>query len=353
MRPALRRSALLLAVLSALACAARARVPLPPIFPMRQAWTAALPDFPEGPLSADEHRLFVAARNGTVLALDLDSGEGLWRLADRPGRLAAGEAAVVVRQSTGVLSNLHPKTGSARWTIDSGIPGDLPAVIDGDRVLVAGRALAALELASGRVLWKAEDGGEVTALPLVAASRVYVGEGDGTLRARDRESGKSLWTFKTASALAAPPVFDGPDRLFLGTTDRRIVAIRAKDGRPDWRWKVGADIHGTGILFGNRVVFASYEAVLWALDRGNGNLGWRTPLSSRPIGSPIAIDGAALVACHETEVLGFDLRTGRPLGGLRATAPIRTPPLVVGRRLFLGLRDRTVVALDLGAAPAP
>lgn len=320
---------------------------------MRLVWTAALPDFPEGPLAADDRRLFVAARDGSVLAFDLASGEGLWRLADLPGRLAAAAGAVVLRQSSGTVSNLQAKGGGVRWTVDSGVMGELPPVIDADRVLVAGRGLAALDLASGRLLWKAEDGGEVTAPPLAAGSRVYVGEADGTLRARDRETGKSLWTFKTASALATPPVFDGPERLFLGTTDRRIVALRAKDGSARWRWKVGADIRGTGILFGNRVVFASFDAVLWALDRGNGNLGWRAPLTSRPLGGPLLVDGAALVACHETEVLGFDLRTGRPLGGLRTTAAIRTPPLVVGRRLFLGLRDRTVVALDLGAPPSP
>ncbi len=320
---------------------------------MRQAWTAALPDFPEGPIGADEHRVYVAARGGAVLAFDQARGEGLWRVNGLPGRLAAGEGAVVVRQSSGIVSQLQPRSGTARWTVESGVGGDLPAVIDGDRVLVPGRGLAAYELASGRFLWKAPDGGEVTAPPLVAGSRVYVGEADGTLRARDRESGRSLWTFKTASALAAPPVFDGPDRLFLGTTDRRIVALRVKDGQPDWRWKVGADVRGPGVLFGKRVVFASFDAVLWALDRGNGNLGWRTPLPSRPIGGPIPIDGAAIVACHETDVLGFDLRTGRPLGGLRAAAPILTPPLVVGRRLFLGLRDRTVVALDLGVSPSP
>ncbi len=351
MRPVLRRSKHLLAVLSALACAAHAPVALPPVFPMRQAWAAALPDFPEEPLSADAHHVFVATRDGSVVALDLTSGERLWRLADLPGRLAAGEGALVLRQASGTVVNLQPRTGAARWSIDSGVPGPLPPVIDGDRVLVAGRGLAALELASGRVLWKAEDGGEATAPLLVAGSRVYVGEADGTLRARDLESGKSLWTFKTAAALAAPPVVDGPERLFLGTRDRRILALRSKDGKLDWRWKVGADIHGPGLLYGHRVVFAAFDAVLWALERGNGNLGWRAPLTSRPLGGPILVDGVGLVACHETEVLGFDLRTGRPVGGLRTTAPIRTPPLVVGRRLFLGLRDRTVVALDLGATP--
>lgn len=320
---------------------------------MRIAWTAPLPDFPEGPLVADGHRLFVAARDGSLLALDLNTGERAWRLPNLPGRPAASEGAVLVRQASGRVSSLQAKDGTPRWTVDSGVGGDVPPVIDGDRVFIAGRGVAALELASGRVVWKAEEGPGVTALPLVAGPRVYVGEADGTLRARDRETGRSIWSFPTASALAAPPVVDGRERLFLGTTDRRIVAIRAKDGHREWRWKVGADVQAPGVVFRNRVVFAAFDAVLYGLDRAHGSQSWRAPLPSRPIGGPVLVDEAALVACHETEVLGFDLRTGKPLGGLKTTAPIRTAPLVVGRRLFLGLGDRTVIALDLGTAPSP
>jgi outer membrane protein assembly factor BamB len=347
----LRRLTLVLALLSTSSCAARAPLPLPAIFPMRQAWTAPLPSFPEEPLATDGQHLYVTTRDGSLVALDLQRGERLWALAEVEGRAAAAGGAVVLRQSAGTVVSFDPGNGGMRWKVESGVPGTLPPVIDGDRVFVAGRGLAALELASGRVLWRTDDGAEATAPVVVSGPRLYVGESDGTLRARDREDGKSIWMFKTDAPLAAPPVVDGPDRLFLGTRDRRIVALGAQDGEPDWRWKVGADIQGPGLVYQNRVVFAAYDAVLWALDRGNGNLAWRGLLTSRPIGGPIPVDGAALVACHENEVLGFDLRTGRPIGGLRTTAVIGTPPLVVGRRLFLGLRDRTAVALDLGATP--
>jgi outer membrane protein assembly factor BamB len=318
---------------------------------MRQAWTAPLPGIPEPPLATDGQRLFVTTRDGSLTALDLQRGERLWELAEVPGRATASEGAVILKQASGTLLSLHPKNGGARWTVESGVAGGLPPVVDGDRVFVAGRGLAAFDLETGREVWRADDGAEATAPVVVAGSRLYVGESDGTLRARSREDGKSLWTAKTDAALAAPPVIDGPDRLFLGTRDRRILSLQADNGHQDWRWKVGADIQGPGLVHGNRVLFAAFDAVLWAIDRGNGHLGWRGLLTSRPIGGPIQVDGVALVACHENELLGFELRKGRPIGGLRTTAVIATPPIVVSRRLFLGLRDRTAVALDLGASP--
>jgi outer membrane protein assembly factor BamB len=318
---------------------------------MRQAWTAPLPGIPEEPLATDGQRLFVTTRDGSLVALDLQRGERLWDLPEVPGRAAAAEGTVVLRQASGEVLSLHPGNGGARWRIETGIAGSLPPLVDGDRVFVAGRGVMALDRESGRVLWRADDGAEATA-PLVASGdRLYVGESDGTLRARNRDDGRSVWMLRTNAPLAAPPVVDGPDRLFLGTRDRRILKVDAKNGEPGWRWKVGADIQGPGLVHRNRVVFAAYDAVLWALDRGNGHLGWRGLLTSRPIGGPILVDGVALVACHENEVLGFDLRTGKAIGGLRTTAVIATPPLVRARRLFLGLRDRTAVGLDLGASP--
>src|SRR5262249_25639037 len=132
--------------------------------------------------------------------------------------------------------------------------------------------------------------------PAAAGPHVLVGESDGTLRARRRDTGASVWMFKSASALAAPPVFDGGDRIFLGTTDRRIVALHARNGELAWRWKIGNDVQGPGFLFKNRAVFAAFDAVLYALDRGNGNLAWRAPLPSRPIGGPVPVGEFALLA---------------------------------------------------------
>jgi hypothetical protein len=62
------------------------------------------------------------------------------------------------------------------------------------------------------------------------------------------------------------------------------------------------------------------------------------------------VGDAVLVACHENEVVGIDGRTGARLGALRAPAEIATPPVVVDGVMFLGLRDRSVVGLRLGAS---
>jgi hypothetical protein len=87
--------------------------------------------------------------------------------------------------------------------------------------------------------------------------------------------------------------------------------------------------------------------VLYALATG-GNLAWRGALPSRPLSSPLALDGHVLVACLENLVVGFDARTGLPVGSFKTPAEIRAAPVTTGQLLVLGMRDRSVIAYGLG-----
>jgi outer membrane protein assembly factor BamB len=227
------------------------------------------------------------------------------------------------------------------------VPGALPAVLDRDLIFVAGQGFAALEAGSGRVAWRAEDQAVATTLPVAAGPRVYVGEADGTLRARDRVTGRTVWTFKTGRELRAPVFVDERGDLYLGTTDRRLLRLRADRGSRHWRWKTGADVTSPAAVAGSLALFTSFDATLYAIQRGSGKLAWRAGLPSRPISGPVVVAGTALVACHETEIVGLSLADGKPVGNLKVAAEIRTPPLVHEGRIILGLRDRSVVALQV------
>src|SRR5262249_33948801 len=113
---ALSRTLLLLPGLLVVSCAHARVAPQPPLFPMRTAWTASFADVPEGPLVADETRLFVATRDGFVRALDQGTGRVLWELPDRPARLAAGRDALVLRQLSGTVVCLQAGSGAVRWS---------------------------------------------------------------------------------------------------------------------------------------------------------------------------------------------------------------------------------------------
>jgi outer membrane protein assembly factor BamB len=349
-----RRLASLLALLLLAGCASRRPAPKAPLFPLTATWKTLLGDFVVSPLAADGRRLFVATRDGAVRALDPATGEVAWKAEGLPGRLSAADGVLLLRADDGALTSLHPRTGAVRWKTDTGVAGTLPAVIDGDRALVAGRGLAAVELSTGRALWVDLSGAETTAPPVPAGSRLLAGEGDGTLRCRDRATGLSLWVARTGRALLAPPLVDeARRRLYLGTTDKRILELSLDKGARGWAWRVGADVAHPGLLLPDQVLFASHDAVLYSLRRG-GNLNWRGALPARPLSPPLMVGGYVLVACLENELVAFFPETGTTAGRLRTTAEIRTPPILAGGLVAVGLRDRSVLAFALpGSTPAP
>jgi outer membrane protein assembly factor BamB len=340
-----------LSALLALACSRRLATP-PVLFPVQEAWKAVADAGLLTPIVTDGERLFCARGDGSVEALALDGGRSLWRSSRGAGWLSAGAGALVLRDEEGRVQRLDPRSGAVLWAVSAGVAGRSPAVIDGDIVFVSGTGLAALAAADGKILWSAPDGGDTTSTPVLSDARLFVGEEDGTLRCRDRATGLTLWTLKTGSSLRAPVLLQA-GRLLVGTNDGRFLAVSTDKGRVEWRWKLGADVMDSAVAFANgAVIFATYENILYALDQDNGHLRWRSPLPSRPISSPLFIGNSVVVACQEVELVAFDARTGRRLGAATVAAEIRTPPLFARERLYLGLRDRSVVAFNLDLTPS-
>jgi len=344
------------------ACAARSKTTPPPSpFPLATVWTVPLPALIEGPLATDGERLFVATRDGDVRALEITTGAESWKAVGRGGALGHGEGLLVARQADGTVWGLEPKSGSARWKASSGVVGTIPPVIDQGRVLVAGEGFASLGRGGGLPLWSVPTPPTVTTPPLPFGPWIFAGEADGTLRARDGATGVSLWAFPTSRALRAPMLVDDQRRLFVGTTSDSFIALNAARGRKQWRWKLGTDVQTAPVIVGGLVFFASHEAVLYALKRGNGHMVWRVSLPSRPLSGPILYGKTLLVACAESRLVGFDLTTGKRRGDLQVRVPgdegtpvIRTPPLVLDNRLFVGVSNPpAVLGLELGAAPSP
>ena len=100
-----------------------------------------------------------------------------------------------------------------------------------------------------------------------------------------------------------------------------------------------------GLLLPASVLFASYDAVLYAFERG-GNLAWRGALPSRPLSAPLVVEGrVARRLPGEPARRLRRARRGEKAGSFTTSAEIRTPPTcVAGGLIVLGLRDRSVIA---------
>jgi outer membrane protein assembly factor BamB len=315
----------------------------PLVVPVASAWTIEEDSLLEGPIGTDGEQLFASLRDGTVVAVALSTGHTTWRVEDHPGALAARKDLVVIHQSDGMVLALTPGEGTVVWSTATNVRGPLPPLLDGDRIIVGGEGLAALDAATGAVLWSKPDDPTVSAVPVSAHGRLFVGETGGALRCRDRETGRSLWTYATAGPILASPAVDTSGRVFVGTTDRRFLALSQEDGALRWTRRIGADIDQAPLVVGKKVLVASQEGMLYVLARGSGDVEWRAPLPSRPLAPPLPLGTAILVACRESDILAFDFRTGRKIATLKTPGEMRAV-LLLGDRLYVSERNPVTIA---------
>ncbi len=184
-------------------------------------------------------------------------------------------------------------------------------------------------------------GGGLTA-PVSAAGRVFVGGGDGTVRALDAASGKTLWQVSSPAAVLHPPVYcDG--RVLFGSCDGVLYCLDAADGR----------------LLG-RTELAPEKRFVNIMDR---------LMSAWPLGGGVVLDdGIAYTAAGSTAADGVvaaavDVATGRCRWREAYTLDRSQPRLSFGVQANVLLRDDTfyinggapvgIVALDADSGGNP
>jgi alcohol dehydrogenase (cytochrome c) len=195
-------------------------------------------------------------------------------------------------------------------------PVPVPAVLQNYKPVTAER------------LMKPEDG------DWLMVRRTYDGWGYSPLDQIDRGNVKRLepvWVSATGvnNGHEAPPIVNN-GIMFVATPGNQVLALEATTGAPLWRYRrpLPEDVillHATSrgvALFGNRVFFATGEAMLVALDAKDGRPIWTTKVEENKNGyymslAPLVADGKVIVGTSggELGVLGFvavyDIETGK------------------------------------------
>ena len=236
-------------------------------------------------------RVYAAAVDGGVHALDLKTGQSVWRYASElplSGGPGAGEGLVVV--------------GS----------------LEGDVI--------ALDAATGTEKWKAKVGNEVLAAPAIGGGTVYVHSNDGRVTAFDAATGERRWFYSvevpTLTVRGSGPVTIGPGIVFVGNDNGNMTALSATDGGVLWSTPVAepdgrselermADVDGA-VVIDNTMLFAtSYKNHTIAIDGPSGQIVW-----DRENGGPrgLGLSNSAVVVTDPVgKVWALDKNSGASL----------------------------------------
>ena len=175
-----------------------------------------------------------------------------------------------------------PPAGRLLWSTPLGEnTRSAPIVADG-RVYVGGHfQIAALDAATGDLLWRQPATGPVPGTLAAAGPYLYVGLQDHHLRALDPATGESRWQFRAGDAITAAPVVH-QGILYFGSWDSRLYALDAATGAEIWTYQATARIASPAAISDNILAVGDRNGRMHLLNArtGQNRLIFRTPKST-------------------------------------------------------------------------
>lgn len=283
--------------------------------PFRIVWSLAHGDLIEFPAVVSDGFAYVANGRGTIRAFSMRDGALAWRHAS--GTIMAsslaiwGDKLVAHGMGDGRVRVLDRRSGRVLWSrrVGSAIESS-PVVRYGiDYFGTRSGDVYALNLRTNKVRWVYRSGAKITASVSLAGRTAYVGNYAGRVVALSTRSGRPRWTSSVNGRVyGTAPVADG--RLFVPSSTGGSVTAFSTRGRRLWRFSTGSYVYSSPVAWGGRVVFGSYNGVLYGVSR-SGVLRWRVRVGGAISGAPVIVDGVAYAASFADRTVGVDVRTGR------------------------------------------
>lgn len=174
-----------------------------------------------------------------------------------------------------------------KWAFPTDFTTNLRPATDVDRIylpLTSG-SLVSLNASDGRLIWKTDLGGELSASPVADESGVYIASqtvGDqnanvhakGALRSLGREGGITLW-MRTLPMPIRGTLIENEANLYGGSSDGRVYAVKKQTGDIVWSLQHSAPFASHPSIFGSKLYIGSEDGYLFSLDKATGKIYWR------------------------------------------------------------------------------
>lgn len=256
-----------------------------------RVWEVAVNEQVSSPVTVAEDRAYVATVDGSVLAIDIASGEEAWSHEDDAVRIGVSVAVAQDhvyyagqdrQEQTVRVVALDDSTGEQAWrkTYLASL-ATMPTVRDGQVLFGVADGLApavvALDAADGDVQWSTPLRKSVSPVSAVATTddRAYVVDQLVGVYGLDRKSGERLWDFQengSVMVMGAPVATGGG--VLVGLQDGSAIFVDPDTGHLVWR----ADLADAGLrapaITAERIVFAhgGAEGGLVAIEHVDGPL---------------------------------------------------------------------------------
>jgi len=289
--------------------------------------------------AVDRGVVYAASENGTVVAVDLSSGDVIWRerLEDvtLTGGVGAGGGLVAVGTRDAEVVALDQQDGSVRWITPVTSEVVAAPTTNGDIVVVqtVDDKVSGLEASNGERRWIYESTQPAltlrgTSRPVItSAGSVIAGFSNGTLVSVSASDGVWRWEERIAVPegrydiervidVDGDLLVDG-SRILASSYQGNLMALDILTGRIVWGLEGTSSYHGLARGFGN-LYYSDDESLVVAIRDNSEDVVWRNEdLQFRQITAPTAITNYVAVADFEGYLHLLSQIDGRIVGRVR------------------------------------
>lgn len=262
----------------------------------------------------------------------------------------------------GVLFAVDVKTGKEVWRYESGrVQAASPAVAanmvihsflyraganrpkNGEVIAFAAR--------TGRILWRRTLAGPSESSPLVVGKRVYVGDWSGRISCFDLATGALRWTARAGGEVKGAISAAGGN-IYVGSYDNHLYAFNAATGALRWRSSVQSRLGSPGRFYSSpalaygRVYIGATDGRIYSYGAASGELRWSHGTGGYVYASPAVWRQRVLVGSYDRYFYALDAATGEVLWRYNAGGRISGSATVVSGLVYFSTLEGQTFALD-------
>ncbi len=305
--------------------------------------------------------LLASLEHDELTAIDLETNAELWRFPPEEGgddlRLlglygtpVVSEGRVFLTAYDGSLYALDLETGELEWFQETGRHIVGGAAVAGDTVYVGSgdHCLYAFDSAGGDPRWEPFcSGDKIWSTPVVSNGVVYVASMDKRLYALNADTGTEEWSFKGEAAITSTPVVAG-DRVYVGALNNKFYALDAASGEPVWSFSGDNWFWNRAVVTEEAVYVGDLGGQVYALDISSGEPRWEEPFKAKGAvrAAAVLVEGMLVVADGDGYMYGLDADTGAEAWSVTAGSGVAADLLAAGDIVYVSTKDGDVLALD-------
>lgn len=271
--------------------------------------------------TAESEEIVYVAHGPGVMAVDLGERRQLWQFPEETNPSLQFYAPPSVREEQLVIGDFgasgglfSPASTVTIYALDNnGAEPTLPAV-----------------------RWSRDDlaRDRIVAAPLQVDDKVFVGTSDNRLLALDVTNGDLLWEFETGHSVWAQPVYD-EGTVYVASLDNSVYALNADSGEELWRAELSGSIADRPILVEDILYVSSFDRAVHALDAGTGEEIWVADAGDWVWGAPTVNEGAVFFGDISGNIYAVEADSGETLWTQTVSGAIQSAPLYVDGILFV------------------